>query len=433
MARPIVPQGVRRLADGGPVEVLGKSGRWVPFSVLGDAGREAVLIKYASRMQSGRFPAERFDWGTEAKHEQQQDWDPQKRAQEYQQHYQQDQQQDQDQDQQDEGQDNMEQQDQQQDQQRPLTMEELVRQIAGELDVQATTNTLAYVNDLLADFQPKGGDGEGGLVPIITRVEVRKVEQLEQHDGLFHHQFPDLLAMAAIGQHTYLPGPPGSGKSHAGEQVADALGWKYVDISLSQDMPESRIWGGRTADGGFVETPVLDAIRWACENPDSGAIVLFDEMDAARPGLLTSINSTLANRKVTAPNGDMLRFGDNLTFLGAANTYGTGPTAEFPGRFKIDPATIDRFTYLPWDTDVAMETAVVHSFLHDGDVARAWLDVWHTLRSNVATYGLKFFVTMRGARNGARMIASGFPMDKTLMLVAGNKIPADQWAKVNPL
>jgi cobaltochelatase CobS len=326
----------------------------------------------------------------------------------------------------------MQQQDQQQDQQRPLTMEELVRQIAGELDVQATSNTLGYVNDLLADFQPKGG-GDGGLIPIITRVEVKRAEQLEQHDGLFHHQFPDLLAMAAIGQHTYLPGPPGSGKSHAGEQVADALGWKYVDISLSQDMPESRIWGGRTADGGFVETPVLDAIRWACENPDSGAIVLFDEMDAARPGLLTSINSTLANRKVTAPNGDMLRFGDNLTFLGAANTYGTGPTAEFPGRFKIDPATIDRFTYLPWDTDVAMETAVVHSFLHDGDMARAWLDVWHTLRSNVSTYGLKFFVTMRGARNGARMIASGFPMDKTLMLVAGNKIPADQWAKVNPL
>jgi hypothetical protein len=98
----------------------------------------------------------------------------------------------------------------------------------------------------------------------------------------------------------------------------------------------------------------------------------------------------------------------------------------------LDAASLNRFAYLPWDTDEWMEQAVIDEYL-DSTTAYAWGDAWRTLRSNVKSYGLKVFVTMRGARNGARLLSVGMDMTKVMDLVIGNSVPADQWAKINPL
>lgn len=444
MARPINPQAARRQSEGGPVEILAKSGIWVKYEHLSyqslmnvsrvwrefpegefylerdGAQRNKPEVPENREVPEGESRGESRDddeFPVETESESQGEGESESESES-----------------QGEGKPEGEGEGEQgEDEIDPLT--EMVKRIARReatiLD-EALSSTLAeVVDERLKNYEPKG-EGGGEWRPITVEVTVRRPDGEEyKSGGLFHQEFPMLLELVGIGQHTYLPGPPGSGKSHAGKQVADAIGYEFTDISLSNDMPETKLWGGRTPNG-WLYTPIVDAIRHASNNPDSGAVVLLDEMDAARPGLMTSLNSTLANGRLTLADGEVCEFGPNLVFIGAANTYGTGPTAEFTGRNKLDAATLDRFAYLPWDTDEGMEQAVISTFL-PGQEGQAWGDAWRTLRENVKQYGLKFHVTMRGARNGARMIAGGIAIDKAMTLLAANKIPADQWSKVNPL
>lgn len=323
------------------------------------------------------------------------------------------------------------------------TIEDVVRRIAGEMDdAQDERNAPLIINAMtelvdakLAGFQPKlgGGDGtgDGELFTITTRIEVTTPQGKQIKDGIFHKQFDKLTKLVAVGQHCYLPGPPGTGKSHAAEQVASVLDWRFASISLGPTTPESRLWGGMDAHGKFFEPPFVTLARHAQDNPDSGSVFCLDELDNGHAGVIATLNSAMANGWFTAPNGDVITMGKNMVLVGAANTFGTGPTAEFAGRNKLDAATLDRFVYLPWDTDLAVEKALVLQYL-DTQAARAWLEVWRTCRKNVKDHGLKVFVSMRGCVNGARLIASGLDPNDVLDMVLLSKLPDDQARKVKP-
>lgn len=295
---------------------------------------------------------------------------------------------------------------------------------------------VAALDKLVKEARLSGGKGDsGGNGAVVVRIEfVRPNMPDYEQDGVFHNQFPTLLKLAAAGQHVYLPGPPGAGKSHAAEAVSTALGYQFGAISLGPTTPESRLWGGMDANGSFHQTPLSDGLIFAEENPDKGFVYTLDEMDNGHPGIIATLNSSMANGWVLLPNGRRVSFGNNVVFVGCANTYGTGPTAEFSGRNRLDAATLDRFRYLPWDTDKGMEAAMVRGLLHDQpEVAKDWLDVWESSRKNVEAHGLKVFVTMRGALAGAKMLACGFDIFETYNMVLLNKLPAEQAKKVSPL
>lgn len=319
------------------------------------------------------------------------------------------------------------------------TIEDIVRRIAGELDddvrAEVSAELLgamdARIQDFLANNPPVG---PSPVRDVVREIILREPDQPDVvHEGIFHPNFDTLVRLVKAGLHVFLPGEPGTGKSHAGEQVATILDWAFASLSLGPTTPESRLWGGMDANGKFFEPPFVRLARYAMDNPDKGAVFCLDEMDNGHAGILATLNSAMANGWFTAPNGDVITFGKNYVILGAANTFGTGPTAEFSGRNKLDAATLNRFRYLPWGTDEGMETAICQTVLADEQLLAAWLDVWRTARKNVADHGLKIFVTMRGAIMGARMLANGFTVDEALMLELGNKVPADQWKKINPL
>lgn len=281
------------------------------------------------------------------------------------------------------------------------------------------------------------GNGEG---QVIARVEITRsdTKAVTTFDGLVHKMFPRLLKNVARGQHVYLPGPPGSSKSHSAALVANAIDWRFGSISLGPTTPESRLVGGMDANGNFHQTSLTAGVAYAAEHTEAGFVFILDEMDNGHPGNIATLNSLLANGWITLPDGTTLTIGRNLVFIGCANTFGTGPTAEFAGRNRLDAATLDRFSYLPWDTDLGLEKALVEAELGAmGDdgwlVAKDWLATWNTARSNVADHGLKVFVTMRGAIAGAIALADGDDLKTVLMEKLGNKLPEDQWRKVNPL
>ncbi len=427
MGRAIKPVAIRRERSGGPVEVQGVSGFWVKHGLLSEAGLsnlDAALnaSEFGDVIRQDMTGSHTFLYTLGA-------GDPQ----EYENKYK-----NEDAppppsgDPQDQGES------QSDGSSGGGSMEDIVRRIAGEMDATMLDGVVKGLSDYvthqelaaeLEAFQPKQS-GEGGIYSIITKIEFNMPDPKEL-DGLFHNQFPTLMKCVQAGKHTFLPGPPGTGKSHAAEQVATALGWGFASMSFGPTTPESRLWGGMDAHGKFFEPPFVTGARYAQDNPESGFIFCMDEMDNGHAGIIATTNSALANGWFTAPNGDVITMGRNFVIVAAANTYGTGPTAEFSGRNKLDAATLDRFVYIPWDTDLAVETALVHQWLDDIP-AKGWLNVWRTARKNVETNGLKQFVTMRGCVSGAQLIAGGFSAQEAFALVLGNKVPADQLRKISP-
>lgn len=435
MGRAIKPAEVRRLEINGEIEVLSASGFWTKYALLGDASRDALMTALAERGMTlplgdtFHFVLGDHDKGDPMPPPPQGDGKLDQR------------------DGNDQGQQGGEPQGEPQDGQgqgqgqgggdQSPTVEDIIRRIAGEMDdlerqamIEATLNTFV-TKDELDQFQPKLGGGDGDLNLLISKIEIKTPEIQLAKDGIFHASFPMLTKLVAGGQHTYLPGPPGTGKSHAAEQVASVLGWRFASISLGPTTPESRLWGGMDAHGKFFEPPFVTLARYAADNPESGSVFCLDELDNGHPGIIATLNSAMANGWFTAPNGDVITMGKNMVLIGCANTFGTGPTAEFAGRNKLDAATLDRFVYLPWDTDLGVEKALVHQYL-DTAAAKAWLEVWRTCRKNAKANGLKVFVTMRGCVNGARLIASGIAPQEALDMTLLNKLPEDQRRKVQP-
>jgi hypothetical protein len=421
-------QAIRR-SHGGPVEIKSGAGHWIRYTMVTDATKRNCgpwLEAYGDEHHGKKmFPAGDFLWVAGPAGDDLEDLYEQAK---------------QEQDSQDDQQDSQSQDSQSQGQNGgDVTIEDIIRKIAGEMDNASFVEKLPeFINAMqnvvdakLKDYVPQGNES-GDLFAVTTQIDLSDVSgKLESKKGIFHKQFDKLVKALAAGQHTFLPGPPGTGKSHAAEQAASILDWRFASLSLGPTTPESRLWGGMDAHGKFFEPPFVKLARHAMENPDSGSVYCLDELDNGHPGVIATLNSAMANGWFTAPNGDVITMGRNFVIVGAANTYGTGPTAEFAGRNKLDAATLDRFVYLPWDTDLGVESALTKTIL-ECDVAKAWLEVWRTCRKNAKDNGLKVFVTMRGCLNGAKLIAAGFAPTEALDMVLLNKLPDDQRRKVAP-
>jgi hypothetical protein len=232
---------------------------------------------------------------------------------------------------------------------------------------------------------------------------------------LRHFQYPKLRNALARRVFMYLPGTPGVGKSEMVKHVADDLGLPFSARSFSPMSTESSLIGFRDAHGNYVRTDFRDRYEF-------GGIMLLDELDNSNPAVVAALNSGLAQQFMAFPDGVVERHPDFIC-VATANTFGTGPTAEFAGRQKLDPATLNRFVKMEIVTDESLETAIVEGILGT-DLADSWLKKVRHVRNAVADMRIKTFVTMRDAILGAKLIQPGAgkfsqkeALDMTIMCV----------------
>ena len=166
-----------------------------------------------------------------------------------------------------------------------------------------------------------------------------------------HYHTPLVRAALQADVPIWLYGEAGSGKSTAGEQAANSLGLPFRSISLGPTTSKSDLMGYRDATGNYHST----AFREVYEN---GGVFTLDEIDSGHPGILTILNSALANGHGEFPDSRVPRH-EMARFIASANTIGRGATSEYVGRAPIDAATIDRFAFIPMDTDEYLEEALI--------------------------------------------------------------------------
>jgi len=193
---------------------------------------------------------------------------------------------------------------------------------------------------------------EGYLDKIVfpTRVVVEKATgDTKVIDGA-HERLPYVIMILAAKKNAMLVGPAGTGKSTLAESAAEALGLRYFEISLCLTTTNAELRGYMNVTGDYVRTPFREAY-------ENGGLFNFDEIDNSNANILAVMNSGLAGKGMSFPDGYVRKHPD-FRCVATANTYGRGADRQYVGRQQMDAATLDRFFVEDITIDEALETAM---------------------------------------------------------------------------
>lgn len=200
-------------------------------------------------------------------------------------------------------------------------------------------------------------------------------------------------------QNVWISGPTGSGKTTGARMAAQALGlaWGFH----SQMLQPHELIGFVDGHGNYHSTVFVDMFR----ADGAGGLCLLDEIDSWAPDATACLNSALANGQISLPTGEIIDRHPDFYCVGAGNTWGLGPTAEFVGRNRLDAAFRSRFPIkLSWGYDTALERALAQD--------DAWCDRVFAARRAADKNGIKTLIDPRITIAGAAMIRCGFTSDE---------------------
>jgi hypothetical protein len=225
-------------------------------------------------------------------------------------------------------------------------------------------------------------------------------------EGTAHYRMPLILQALAAKCHLWLPGPAGSGKSTAGRQAFEALGY-------SEPVPgEDATTPKRIHMSGAIETPFqLTGYRSPSNDPATlmtpfrkawqyGGAFIFDDVDRSNPKALAAFNEALANGHCAFPDG-VIKAHEDFLCIATANTFGLGGGTDYVGAARLDKATLDRFVYIEIPYDENQERAIA------GPDGAEWCAFVQKVRKAVHGLGLKHLVTPRATYKGLRLLAAG--------------------------
>ena len=262
------------------------------------------------------------------------------------------------------------------------------------------------------------------VAPVRVVVEDRKTATTKDC-GVVHKQFATLLALCQAREANgmvppiYLYGPAGTGKTTAAAKVAEALGLPFYfngAINCAYELS-----GFIDAGGRYQETPFYKAYS-------GGGVYLFDELDSSMPGAVLAFNAALANGHAAFPVGNVKRH-ENCIILAAGNTCmrGDGNAQGFQ-RMKMDAAFRDRFVFLEWGIDDALEASIAASY---GDEKFGWLADVRRWRANAEAHGVKDFeITPRATVRGLALLNAGVPREVVVDATVRKGLSEQVWAQV---
>ena len=256
------------------------------------------------------------------------------------------------------------------------------------------TETLTKVTDALpivvADLTEKALKA---LTPVT--LQVVRPNEAPVLLGMTHRNQPKLIRMLAAGGHVYLHGPAGSGKTTAAKLAAKAFDLPFYFAAKVES--EYMLLGFKDARGETVRTPFREAY-------EHGGLFLFDELDGSSASAVVAMNAALANGICAFPDG-VVSMHENFKCIGGGNTKLSGATREYVGRNQLDAASVDRFDFLEWNYDDALETALATN--------ADWCRYVQSARRAVEARALKHLVTPRATFRGCKLLEAGLTWGET--------------------
>lgn len=292
---------------------------------------------------------------------------------------------------------------------------ELVRKEAATMADYVAKDRLDGVMSKLEAFAERAAkhatsEAFKAMQPLTVTVQRPDAKPIEV--GLVHERFPLLVRALGLGDHVYLHGPAGSGKTTAAKQAATALELPFHFTGKVES--EYALLGFTRPDGGVHRTPFREAF-------ERGGLFLFDEIDRSDAGAITAINAALANGFCAFPDGTV-NMHDTFKCIAGGNTTMTGPDTQYSAGVQQDASAIDRFAFIQWDYDLKLERALAPN----GD----WCDYVQQVRVAIAERALDHLVTPRATIRGGHWINAGESWKDTADAILWKGLDADTIAQV---
>ena len=228
-------------------------------------------------------------------------------------------------------------------------------------------------------------------------------------EGHKHKTLADALTIVACGIPCMMVGPAGSGKSTAGEQIAQALGLAFYLQPAASGTHE--YLGYKDGNGMYHSTPFRQAF-------EHGGVFMGEEMDSGSADVPLVVNAGLANGFMAFPDRvEPVRKHVDFRMIANANTYGQGADRVYVGRTQLDGATIDRFAFLDWDYDEALEMRIAPNV--------AWTERVQRIRAAVVAERARIIVSPRASINGGKLLAQGMPRERVEELVVWKGVDSE--------
>lgn len=244
------------------------------------------------------------------------------------------------------------------------------------LNTLAQNNAEAMIEKILPTVREKI-TAEYGILPQV--IEIREeAKQPRKIEGVFHAEFNEMLNDVIHNIPLYLAGPAGTGKSFIAMQIAEALDLDFYCANAVTDTVT--LTGFMDANSRFNETEFYKAFT-------KGGVFLLDEIDASIPEVLVLLNNALANKVFPFPNGKV-KASPDFHVIATGNTYGTGGDDVYTGRYQIDGATLDRFSFYEVNYDERIENTLAEN---DDEL----INFIHSFRKAVKKAGVNCLATYR--------------------------------------
>lgn len=249
-----------------------------------------------------------------------------------------------------------------------------------------------------------------------TTFNVTTAEHPEPRNvGHQHEKFPLLLDCIANRLLVWLVGPAGTGKTTMAANAAHALDLDFFPYSCHPEMSSFDLVGYNDANGQYVPGLLYEPFA-------NGGVVLLDEIDNGNPSTLAQLNSLLANGSFTFPNRETVTRHEKFAIVAAANTFGTGPDAQYVGRNPLDAATLDRFVFIEIDVDEQLED----TFTENKD----WIARVRKIRKAADDIGAMMIVSPRATIHGAKLLAVGWKQKDVENAVIWQGVDSETRSKV---
>lgn len=276
-----------------------------------------------------------------------------------------------------------------------LYANEIFKQIADGIETEAHNIINELKNKIDVEYNAITNDK-----PLL--INIGNVEKPKKK--IVHSAFTDIIkvlqSQKAVRKNIMLVGEAGSGKTQLASDVAEAMNLQFYPMSVGLQTTKSDLLGFINAYGNYITTPLREAF-------EKGGVLLLDEFDATHAGVVTIINSLLANGHCSFPD-KVVTAHPQFVCIVACNTYGDGGTFNYIGRNKLDAATLDRFITIKVGYDNKLEAK-----LTDNPILR---EKFNRMRELCNSKKLNVVLSTRALLNCQDLMHAGYDMKDALQM-----------------